>query len=296
MFDANDGYYCAIGTGPIKQDRTLEFTLGWNARKVIRFHLSPAKEVLRSPHPPLGGSANAQGSKDKAQEATTRTQENQAASDFTSLESCWDRISDWCMDCVNFHSDRCSNAFFEQSTFFPRRVINIGRLQSDGSLVEPHLCTEVPGYPPPPYMTLSHCWGKDGLSFKLLPTNLITMKYCIPYKDLPKTFQDAIALTRKFNIRYLWIDALCVLQGKSQEPREDWAREAKAMDNVYLHSWCNMAAVGASDSTKGLFFQRDAQMVEPIHVHLKWRWWDEDPQCVLLEDGYEDECLGRHRY
>jgi Heterokaryon incompatibility protein (HET) len=29
---------------------------------------------------------------------------------------------------------------------------------------------------------------------------------------LPKTFQDAVAITQMLNIRYLWIDSLCIIQ------------------------------------------------------------------------------------
>jgi hypothetical protein len=30
--------------------------------------------------------------------------------------------------------------------------------------------------------------------------------------DMPQTFKDAIEITRRLNIRFLWIDALCIVQ------------------------------------------------------------------------------------
>lgn len=36
--------------------------------------------------------------------------------------------------------------------------------------------------------------------------------------ELPKTFFEAVAIVRNLNIRYLWIDTLCIVQ----DDLEDW--------------------------------------------------------------------------
>ena len=53
-------------------------------------------------------------------------------------------------------------------------------------------------------------------------------------------------------IRYLWIDSLCIFQ---DEDKLDWLRESQLMHQVYSYAVLNIAAVGAVDSSRGLFFQ-----------------------------------------
>jgi len=69
--------------------------------------------------------------------------------------------------------------------------------------------------------------------------------------ELPETFRDAVQVTRELGIRYLWIDSLCIIQDKHD--CRDWYHEANLMDKVYLHSYCNISAADANDSTGGLF-------------------------------------------
>jgi hypothetical protein len=61
------------------------------------------------------------------------------------------------------------------------------------------------------YACLSHCWGADGVAFKLTSTNLGTLKHGIEPSILPKTFRDAVEICSRLQIPYLWIDALCML-------------------------------------------------------------------------------------
>ncbi|KAH8743596.1 heterokaryon incompatibility protein-domain-containing protein, partial [Diaporthe sp. PMI_573] len=70
---------------------------------------------------------------------------------------------------------------------------------------------------------------------------------------LPATFRDAVIVTRKLSIRYLWIDSLCILQGD----KDDWASEAGKMQDVFRGAYCTIAASSAQDSTQG-FLARPA--------------------------------------
>lgn len=38
----------------------------------------------------------------------------------------------------------------------------------------------------------------------------------MPITELPQTFHDAIEVCRALNIRYLWIDSLCIIQNDHQ--------------------------------------------------------------------------------
>jgi len=83
-----------------------------------------------------------------------------------------------------------------------------------------------------------------------------------PSKDLPKTFQDAIKITKDLGFRYIWIDSLCIIQ----DDADDWRRESVLMGNVYGGSSLNVAASGAPDGNWGCFFDRDTRLVEKCLV------------------------------
>ena len=69
------------------------------------------------------------------------------------------------------------------------------------------------------YITLSYCWGQS-------KTFTTTTARCgcegrITFSTLPKTF-DVIVIARELRVRYIWIDALCIVQ----DDRADWERES----------------------------------------------------------------------
>lgn len=61
------------------------------------------------------------------------------------------------------------------------------------------------------YACLSHCWGTVR-PIVITRENLATYRKQIPWEDVPRTFQDAVTITRKFGMRYIWIDSLCIVQ------------------------------------------------------------------------------------
>ncbi|KAH7115893.1 heterokaryon incompatibility protein-domain-containing protein, partial [Dendryphion nanum] len=73
----------------------------------------------------------------------------------------------------------------------------------------------------------------------------------IPDLDLPKTFRDAVQVTRELGVRYLWIDSLCIIQ----DSREDWESESIQMGAIYEGAFVRIAASGARDSSEGCFME-----------------------------------------
>lgn len=86
----------------------------------------------------------------------------------------------------------------------------------------------------------------------------------IPFADLPKTFQDAIIITRRLGIQYLWIDSLCIIQ----DSEEDWTKEAARMGSVYRNCLVCIAADGAVNSSGGCFIAGDRRRNLDI-AHVK---------------------------
>ncbi|KAH6699802.1 heterokaryon incompatibility protein-domain-containing protein [Leptodontidium sp. MPI-SDFR-AT-0119] len=102
------------------------------------------------------------------------------------------------------------------------------------------------------YIALSHTWGKSP-RLRALKTNMQAMLTGIYLGNLPKTFQDAVRITRSLGIRYLWIDCLCIIQDDPQ----DWEQQGAAMSSVYRHAYLTISASASSDSTSGCFPVRD---------------------------------------
>jgi hypothetical protein len=57
------------------------------------------------------------------------------------------------------------------------------------------------------YNTLSHVWGTKP-PLKLTKANHEKFKISIEIEELPQCFADAVYITRRLGVHYLWIDSL----------------------------------------------------------------------------------------
>lgn len=111
------------------------------------------------------------------------------------------------------------------------------------------------------YCALSYCWGPPGT--QILTTtrqNLGERLSGISLDSMPKTFQDAVQVTRQLSVRYLWIDGLCIIQGDAG----DWTQESKRMGSIYQGACLVIAATGATSPKDGCFMStsRDLMPIE----------------------------------
>ncbi|EPE27563.1 hypothetical protein GLAREA_04354 [Glarea lozoyensis ATCC 20868] len=93
--------------------------------------------------------------------------------------------------------------------------------------------------------------------------NLQQITSGIEIAELPKTFQDAVTVTRALGLKYLWIDSLCIIQKSSAagdaESAQDWARESKLMDQVFSQAYFTIAAGCAEHRFDGFLKHRAAR-------------------------------------
>ncbi|KAE8450832.1 hypothetical protein EG329_005745 [Mollisiaceae sp. DMI_Dod_QoI] len=176
----------------------------------------------------------------------------------------------WLTECQQNHS---SCRLQIRASWRPTRLICV---DNDGGKT-PRLCLSKDIPENLPYMTLSHCWGKVEM-FTLLATNIAELMEAIPLRKLTQLFRDAIDLTRRCGISYLWIDSLCIIQ-KSED---DWKAESATMGDVYKNSWCNIAGTGFSDGQAGLYVKRDPDTLYPQKFDLDVRDPQEIPQPVNI--------------
>jgi hypothetical protein len=150
---------------------------------------------------------------------------------------------DWIRDCFECHSS-CGLPNDMPHTFVPTRLLDVGSLKDDFGKVR--IVAELP-HQNCKYMTLSHRWGSASF-LRLEAGNIERFMKGVAMSELSNTFQDAITVTRRMGVQYLWIDALCIIQGPTLE---DWSFEAGRMCDVYTHSWYNIAALWAEDPHQG---------------------------------------------
>jgi len=62
--------------------------------------------------------------------------------------------------------------------------------------------------------------------------NLDEYMNAIPVDKLGLTIQDAIETTRRLGFRYIWVDALCIVQ----DDAEQTACEIKQMSSIYKNA------------------------------------------------------------
>lgn len=143
----------------------------------------------------------------------------------------------------------------------PTRVLDVGNEKnSTVRLVEPQT-QAMDG----PYLTLSHCWGQTEV-IKLTTATIDSMQDGISIPELPVLYQDAITVCKQLEIRYLWIDSLCIIQDQEL----DWTREIAAMGKVYSNALCNVEAAYAADVSARLFFSRNKTRITPFPVTVEW--------------------------
>ena len=158
------------------------------------------------------------------------------------------RLGQWLSDCSSQHVDSCMRSVGNPQEN-PTRLLDLGSVPTD----EPKIvsltseCLQK-------YFALSYCWGHSATRYvtteKVLAQNMLS----VPISRLPRVFQDAIFVTRALGGRYLWIDALCIIQ----DSRQDWETESVKMASVYHNAFCTIAATMSYDADQSFFGPRDA--------------------------------------
>ncbi|CAI0644692.1 unnamed protein product [Colletotrichum noveboracense] len=157
-------------------------------------------------------------------------------------------LKQWVELCNTRH--KCLQTKTRSSGQIPTRLVYVGT-GSDPSLrlIETR-DVKVNG----PYVALSHCWGvlRKEQRVCTYADNIEMFKKKIPFQTLPRTFQDAVTVTRALGVSYLWIDSLCIIQ----EDGEDWRSEAARMEDVFSSAYCTIAASSSTSSLDGFIAKR----------------------------------------
>lgn len=173
-------------------------------------------------------------------------------------------LNTWLSDCHEYHDDCMQNGATRE---LPTRLLDVGARPHDK---EPRLIVtsehmELLDSTHAPYAALSHCWGMQGTPLKTESGSLSDMMTSIPLNSMPRTYQDAVRLTRLLGIRFLWIDSLCILQ----DDKSDWERESAVMHDIYHNAHVTLCAL-VDSCDDGLFgSERSAQATVTFQSSIK---------------------------
>jgi Heterokaryon incompatibility protein (HET) len=114
------------------------------------------------------------------------------------------------------------------------------------------------------YLTLSYRWGSADF-MKLTKSSMASFRMGKPISSLSRTFRDAITVARRFSIRYLWIDSLCIVQDSIL----DWQEQSALMRDVFTNSACNLAAADSHGPDEGLFRNQDPSFLMSLELQAE---------------------------
>lgn len=164
----------------------------------------------------------------------------------------------WISDCKDTHG-RC--AAYNDTASSPTRVLDVSCFHHSNDIVLKELDENVLHIS---YAALSHCWGDPSHPpITTTTTNLAVRKTRIAFDDLTKSFQDAVTITRKLEIPYLWIDSLCIIQ----DSKSDWEKEASKMATVYVGAVVTLSALGSPDSNGGFYLRPPKEKTDFVYRH-----------------------------
>ncbi|PKS05431.1 hypothetical protein jhhlp_008807 [Lomentospora prolificans] len=102
----------------------------------------------------------------------------------------------------------------------------------------------------PSFIALSYVWGGDQPKLTSETTALLMSEGGLDkvWPNLPTTIRDAITVCQKLDERYLWVDALCIMQDSVKDKKLQVLR----MRQIYAAAKCTIAAVSATAAKEGL--------------------------------------------
>ncbi|KLO92822.1 Uncharacterized protein LW93_3976 [Fusarium fujikuroi] len=170
-----------------------------------------------------------------------------ASRDYPWHEKAIDKIKIWIGACETEH-DHCAQ---QHSTALPKRVLKIANDNVSLYISQKNdLQTQDQRY-----VALSYRWGND-LPVKLTKDTMGDFIKGHPISKLPETLRDAVHISRNLGFKFIWIDALCIVQ----DDENDWVKQSALMADIYQHSSLNLCAADSAGCGSG--------MVEMAAPHL----------------------------
>ncbi|RDL30188.1 uncharacterized protein BP5553_10466 [Venustampulla echinocandica] len=205
----------------------LTVLVGENAKVVLELHIDSDNAPTRGTYEDLSGRSIAR---------------------VSHSEECFSLAKSWLDGCQKSHTKCQANL----ESRLPTRVVCFDDSSDDDDFHLRLRNSEVDERGA--YVYLSYAWG--GLQPLITKeSNMSDFTKGIPLETIPVTWRDAFVLVRQLGIKYLWIDALCIVQ----DSQEDWAREASQIGDYVSNAAIVLAAGFGANPSTGLFTSRQTE-------------------------------------
>ncbi|KAK1987613.1 heterokaryon incompatibility protein-domain-containing protein [Colletotrichum cereale] len=187
----------------------------------------------------------------------------------------WTPVHRWLTDCLENH-ERCVKNI--NTAYRPTRLVEILNKTTVRVVEHPDKDSCLS------YASFSHCWGQ-AKTLKLLKENKKQLQTGIEIATLPASYKEALNVLKGFNISFIWIDSLCIIQNST----DDWRAEAATMCDVYRNAVLNISACAAAENSELSFKRRNLNTVQPIRITPSWRGIRNESFFVTNADVWEQE-------
>lgn len=171
-----------------------------------------------------------------------------------------DVVRDWIESCEHRHQHcrrRRSSDSDGSGVALPTRVIDVSG--QDMSAIR--LCDGSGKHGR--YVALSHRWVSGPMpQWVTTKTVLESRQEPFSLQSLPASIVDAVRVTRKLGVRYLWVDSLCIIQDSA----EDWDVESSRMAGIYANAHITLFADCGVDDDHGFIFPRNTSSSVEVSV------------------------------
>lgn len=133
------------------------------------------------------------------------------------------------------------------------------------------------------YAALFYYWGGKQLDMTI-KENVASRFRQLDTRELSKTVLQAIQTTKRLGLRYVWVDAICIIQ----DDEEDRTNEIRQMGDIYRQAYLTIVAANAARASNGFWDIRPSQASA-----TKMQFWSSTGEVSWVwvhEDGwYGDE-------
>ncbi|TVY62268.1 hypothetical protein LSUE1_G009236, partial [Lachnellula suecica] len=156
-----------------------------------------------------------------------------------SSPAAFSKAKTWISECVEGHVQYQQAS--TSSSEMPSRLLEISLEENGDYSIRLHESNDEAAS----YIALSYIWGGPQ-ACRTLTSNIEEHMQRIDSKKLPRTIMDAVRCTNNLDLKYLWVDSLCIIQ----DSPEDKAKEIGRMSIIYKNSYVTLSAAKATSCEK----------------------------------------------
>ena len=164
----------------------------------------------------------------------------------------------WLNECINSHQ-KCKQALHalhaRRGVQMPPRLLEIHRAQTSTLYLK---IRDTNGMPPLAYVALSYRWPEvTNITTK---RNIGNRRAKLDLDDLCPLFQDVVSVTDDLDLRYIWIDALCIIQ----DDMSDRTQNIAGMADIFRNATLVVTASTTASLISGLFQARKQSNINSL--------------------------------